>query len=105
LYSEAIGSRTLWKSEASLAYNAFYMQSRYGTPATSLSYKECDDMQKPVVNSILANMVINRKEVRAVVFGTAQYGVSNSTISQQSSSMANSYTSWGALYAMTQQGN
>jgi hypothetical protein len=75
LYSEAVDSSKLWKSEASLAYNAFYMKSiGYGTPATSLSYQECDNMQKPVVNSILPKMGINRKAVRAVVFRTSQHG-------------------------------
>jgi hypothetical protein len=41
LYSYAVGISKLCKSEASLAYNAFYMNSiGYGTPATSLSYQE-----------------------------------------------------------------
>jgi hypothetical protein len=31
-------------------------------------------MQKPVVNSILPKMGINRKAVRSVVFGTSQHG-------------------------------
>jgi hypothetical protein len=75
LYSEAVGSSKLWKSETSLAYNAFYMKSiGYGTPATLMSYQECDNMQKPVVNSILPRMGINRKAVRAIVFGTSQHG-------------------------------
>jgi hypothetical protein len=39
LYSEAVDSSTLWKSEASLTYTAFYMKSiGYGTPAISLPY-------------------------------------------------------------------
>jgi hypothetical protein len=46
----------------------------YGTPATSLSYQECDNMQKPFVNSIFPKMGINRKAARAVVFGTSQHG-------------------------------
>jgi hypothetical protein len=75
LYSEAFDSSTLWKSEASLAYKAFYLKSiGYGTPATSLSYQECDNMQKPVINSILSNMGINRKVARAEVFGISQRG-------------------------------
>jgi hypothetical protein len=75
LYSEAVDSSKLWKSEASLAYNAFYMKSiGYGTPSTSLSFQECDNMQKPAVNSILPKMGINRKEARAVVFGTSRHG-------------------------------
>jgi hypothetical protein len=75
LYSEAVDSITLSKSESRLAYNAFYMKSiGYGTPTTSLSYQEYDDMQKPIVTSILPKIGINRKASRAVVFGTAQHG-------------------------------
>jgi hypothetical protein len=47
---------------------------KYGTPATSLSYQECDNMQKPVVNSILPKMEINRKAAGAEVFRTSQHG-------------------------------
>jgi hypothetical protein len=55
--SEAIGSSTMWKSEASSVYNAFHMKSSgYGIPATSLSHIEYNDMQKPIVNSILPKM-------------------------------------------------
>jgi hypothetical protein len=106
LYSEAIDSSILWKSEASLAYNTFYMKIiGYGTPATSLSYQECDDMQKPAVNSILPKTGIHWKAARAVVFGTAQHGGSDLTTSQQSSSAENSNTSGGAFDATTRQVN
>jgi hypothetical protein len=75
LYSEAVDSSKLWKSETSLAYNAFYMKNiGYGTPAISLSYQECDNMQEPVVNSLLPKMGINRKAARSVVFRTYQHG-------------------------------
>jgi hypothetical protein len=33
----------------------------YGTPVTALSFKECDDLQKPVVNAILPKMGITSK--------------------------------------------
>jgi hypothetical protein len=46
----------------------------YGTPVTTLPFKECDDLQKPVVNAILPKMGITSKPPRAVVFGTARYG-------------------------------
>jgi hypothetical protein len=46
----------------------------YNTLATTLSFKECDDLQKPVVNVILPKMGITSKPPRAVVFGTARYG-------------------------------
>jgi hypothetical protein len=66
---------TLWRGEISLAYNAFYIKSlSYGTPGTPLSFKECNNMQKPLFNFILPKMVINRNAERPVVFGTAQYG-------------------------------
>jgi hypothetical protein len=58
-----------------MAYNAFYMLSLgYGTPATTLSKKDCEEIQRPVVNAILPKMGIARTAPRAVVFGTVQYG-------------------------------
>jgi hypothetical protein len=45
----------------------------YGTPATTFSKKDCEEIQKPVVNAILPKMGIARTAPR-VVFGTAQYG-------------------------------
>jgi hypothetical protein len=47
----------------------------YGTPATTLSHKECNDMQKPVVNAILTKMGITSRAPREVAFDTARYGV------------------------------
>jgi hypothetical protein len=46
----------------------------YGTPTTTLSFKECDGLQKPVVNAILPKMGITSKAPRAVVFDTSRYG-------------------------------
>jgi hypothetical protein len=46
----------------------------YGTPATTLSKKECEEIQRPVVNAILPKMGIAWTAPRSVVFGTAQYG-------------------------------
>jgi hypothetical protein len=39
-----------------------------------MSFKECDDLQKPVVNAILPKMGITSKPPRAVVFRTTRYG-------------------------------
>jgi hypothetical protein len=65
----------MWIGESGMAYNAFYMPSLgYGTPATTLSKKECEEIQRPVVNAILPKMGIALTAPRAVVFGTAQYG-------------------------------
>jgi hypothetical protein len=73
LYGKAIRSSTMGRGESSMAYNAFYMPIwGYGTPATTLSKKECEEIQKPVVDAILPKMGIARTTPRAVVFGTAQ---------------------------------
>jgi hypothetical protein len=69
-YGEAIRGCILKRGEISTAYNCYYMPSiAYGTPATTLTFKECDDLQKPVVNAILPKMGITSKAPRAVVFG------------------------------------
>jgi hypothetical protein len=74
LFGEAIMNSSLWRSESAVAYNSFYLPSiGFGICATTLSYQECDDIQRPVVNAI-PKMGINRKATRAVVFGTAQFG-------------------------------
>jgi hypothetical protein len=44
----------------------------YGTPATTLSYKECEDVYRAVVAVILPKMVIVRNAARKIVFGTAK---------------------------------
>jgi hypothetical protein len=37
-----------------MAYGAYYLPSlAYGTPATTLSYKECEDVQRAVIAAIL----------------------------------------------------
>jgi hypothetical protein len=75
LHGESIRSSTMWRGESGMAYNAFYMPSMgYGTPATILSNKDCEEIQRPVVNAILPKMGIARTAPRAIVFGTAQYG-------------------------------
>jgi hypothetical protein len=45
----------------------------YGTPASSLTTKECEDIQRPVVAEILPKMGIIWNSARAVVFGPSQY--------------------------------
>jgi hypothetical protein len=66
---------SLWRSESDVAYNSFYLPSLgYGMCATTLSFQECEDIQRPVINAILPKMGINSKAARAVVFGTAQFG-------------------------------
>jgi hypothetical protein len=45
----------------------------YGTPATTLSYKECEYVQREVIAAILPKMGIVRNAARKVVFGTAKY--------------------------------
>jgi hypothetical protein len=59
-----------------MAYGAYYLPSlAYGTPATTLSYKECEDVQRAVVAAILPEMGIVRNAARKVVFGSAKYCV------------------------------
>jgi hypothetical protein len=63
------------RGEGLLAYNSYYMASlSYGTAATSLDIKQCEEILRPVVNTILPKMGINRKTARSVVFGTSKYG-------------------------------
>jgi hypothetical protein len=45
----------------------------YGTPSTTLSYKECEDVQRAVAAAILPKMGIVRNAARKVVFGSAKY--------------------------------
>jgi hypothetical protein len=47
----------------------------HGTPTAPLTQKECYDIQKPVVNTILPKMGILRKYPHDFVFGTSQYVV------------------------------
>jgi hypothetical protein len=55
-------------------YGAYYMPSlAYGTSATTLSYKECEDIQWAVVAAILPKMGIVRNAARKVVFSSAKY--------------------------------
>jgi hypothetical protein len=57
-----------------MAYGAYYLPSlAYGTPATTLPYKECEDVQRTVVATILPKMGIVRNAARKVVFGSAKY--------------------------------
>jgi hypothetical protein len=60
------------RGEGSLAYNSYYIASlSYSTVATSLDIKECEEIQRPVVNAILPKMGINRNTARSV---TRKYG-------------------------------
>jgi hypothetical protein len=46
----------------------------YSTAATYLDIKECEAIQRPVVNAILPKLGVNRNTARTVVFGTSKYG-------------------------------
>jgi hypothetical protein len=75
LFGEAIMSSTIWREESGMTYNAFYMPSLgYGTPIMTLTKKDCEETQRPVLNAILPKMGIARTAPRAVVFGTSQFG-------------------------------
>jgi hypothetical protein len=72
LLGEAITSSTMWRGEIGIAYNYFYMPSLgYGTQAMTLTKKDCEEIQRPVVNAILPKMGIARE---AIVFGASQFG-------------------------------
>jgi hypothetical protein len=46
LFGEAIMGYSLWRSESAIAYSSFYLLSiGYGISATTLSLKECKDIQ------------------------------------------------------------
>jgi hypothetical protein len=73
LYTEAIAQTNLWWWccwwGGGVAYNTFHLASfSYGTPATSLSYNECDELQKPIFNAILPKVGINRNASRVITF-------------------------------------
>jgi hypothetical protein len=74
-YSEEKISSTLNQGEGLLSYNSYYMASlSYGTATTLLDIKECKEIQRPVVNTILPKIGMNRNTSRSVVFGTSKYG-------------------------------
>jgi hypothetical protein len=52
----------------------FMLSLGYGTPATTLTKQDCEEIQKAVVNAILQKMGIARSAPRAVIFGTAHFG-------------------------------
>jgi hypothetical protein len=57
-----------------MAYGAYLLPSlAYGTPATTLLYKECEYVQRVVVAAILPKMGIACNAARKVVFGSAKY--------------------------------
>jgi hypothetical protein len=68
LFGEATMSGTMWRSKSDMAYNYFYMSCLgYGTPATTLTKKDCEEIQRPVENKILPKMGISRcTEVRYI---------------------------------------
>jgi hypothetical protein len=73
-YAMAIRNSNLQRGECSMAYGAYYLPSlAYGTPATTLSYKECEDVQRAVVAAILPKMGIVRNAARKIVFGSTKY--------------------------------
>jgi hypothetical protein len=52
-YAMPIRNSTLQRGECSMAYGAYYLPSLvYDTPTTTLSYKECEDVQRAVVAAI-----------------------------------------------------
>jgi hypothetical protein len=74
-YAMAIRNITLQRGECSMTYGAYYLPNlEYGTPAATLPYKECEDVQRAVIAAILPKMGIVRNSAQKVVFGTAKHG-------------------------------
>jgi hypothetical protein len=68
-YAMAIRNSTLKCGECVMAYGTYYMPSlAYGTPATTISYKECEDVQQAVVAAILPKMGTVHNAARKVLF-------------------------------------
>jgi hypothetical protein len=58
-----------------MEYGAYYLPSlEYVIPATTLPYKECEDVQRAVIAVILPKMGIVCNTARKGLFGTAKYG-------------------------------
>jgi hypothetical protein len=73
-YAMAIRNSTLQRGECSMAYGAYCIPSLvYGTPATTLSYRECEYVQRALFAAILPKMGIVRNAARKVMFGSAKY--------------------------------
>jgi hypothetical protein len=78
LFGEAIKSSTMWRGESGMAYTSFYMPSLGdGTTATTLTKKDCEEIQEPVVNAILPKMGIARSAPRAVVLQFGGLGLTH----------------------------
>jgi hypothetical protein len=79
LYGRAITSSSLWRSESAVAYYSFYLPSLgYGMCATTLSYQEYEDIQRPVITTILQKMGINRKSARTVHYSLERHSLEDS---------------------------
>jgi hypothetical protein len=75
LFGEAITSSTMWRGKSGMAYNSFCMPSlECGIPATKLTKKDCEEIQRPTMNMILPKMGIARSAPRAAILGTTQFG-------------------------------
>jgi hypothetical protein len=75
LFGESIMRSSLWRSENAVTNNSFNLPILwYSMCATTLSLKECEDIQMPVINAIFPKMGVNRKAARTVVFKMAQFG-------------------------------
>jgi hypothetical protein len=62
-YSKAITSSSLSRGEGVLAYNSYYMVSF--SHGTSLNIKECEEIQRSVVNAILPKNGSKQKHFQA----------------------------------------
>ena len=71
----AIKESSLSRAEAQVAFDTIWFPSlAYGLSTTNLSYKELDDIQRPIVHHILPLLGYNRHFPRAVVYGSPRFG-------------------------------
>jgi hypothetical protein len=75
MYGNRIRHSTLDRRQSSLAYYAMYTPSMlYGLPATSLSYKRIEAIQRYTVDQFLPKMGYVHSTHRALIFGPKSYG-------------------------------
>lgn len=72
---DTIGSSSISHHQAYMIHSVQYkLAIKYALQHTRFAPRQCDDLQKPVVNAILPKMGFNRKMPRAVVYGPRALG-------------------------------
>jgi hypothetical protein len=75
IYGNRIRFSVLNRHQAQLAFNAVYMSSmKYGLPATSLSCKRLEAIQRYAIDQFLLKMGYAHSTHRSLIFGSKIYG-------------------------------